>query len=518
MPHRRWTAEPLKRLSRRQRAGGVIVPAFGQFLRRSRDELRLNADVNSLSVRPCPQTRMDSRSRSEPAEVDLLGGAGGLRCCNKPRKAGGACSERGGAFAPDPRKGGRSMTQQQLNRRNFLNSLGITVGAAAAISVPAIAPAVAQVARPPKGNIPSTPLKFGHMTFLTGPGAVLGEPSLKGHLLAAEEINAQGGILGKRKIETLTADENAGTDANVKELRRMKLSEKIDMFTGVISSGNTPALGPVAEELSLLTIFVDGCTDFLWDKAVPNPQYTFRITNIQSADGVTCAVAAAQTWPTAKKIAHVHPDYSYGRNAFDHFMVAYKKALRYGMFNDAKFASTIAFGVAPHAIGKDHPEGVIAGVHSNYYFTFPPGNRWPANKTFVEKYFKRWNEYPNFQSDGAYHTLHMYRTAVEKANALVGGWPDEEAIISQLEGMYFETAAGYLYIRPDNHQGYKDAVTGFSKNVAEYPFQILDPGRMITIPIRNITAPPNWPKPGTSHNDPTSTYNWIKETWPQEVA
>ena len=45
------------------------------------------------------------------------------------------------------------------------------------------------------------------------------------------------------------ADEAAGTDANVKELRRMKLSENIDLFTGVISSGNTPALGPVAEEL-----------------------------------------------------------------------------------------------------------------------------------------------------------------------------------------------------------------------------------------------------------------------------
>ena len=161
------------------------------------------------------------------------------------------------------------------------------------------------------------------------------------------------------------------------------------------------------------------------------------------------------------------------------------------------------------------PEGVIAGVHSNYYFTFPAGNRWPANKTFVEKYFKRWNEYPNFQSDGAYHTLYMYKTAIEKANKLVGGWPDEEAVISQLEGMYYETAAGYLYIRPDNHQGYKDAVTGFSKNVDQYPFQILDPARMITIPIRNITAPPGWPKPGSGHNDPTATYNWIKETWPQ---
>ena len=82
---------------------------------------------------------------------------------------------------------------------------------------------------------------------------------------------------------------------------------------------------------------------------------------------------------------------------------------------------------------------MIAGVHSNYYFTFPAGNRWPANKTFVEKYFKRWNEYPNFQSDGAYHTLYMYKIAIEKANKLVGGWPDEEAIISQLEGMYYET-------------------------------------------------------------------------------
>jgi branched-chain amino acid transport system substrate-binding protein len=456
---------------------------------------------------------------------------------------------------------------QQVDRRTFLNSLGVTVGAAAAATTaaPLIVPAAAQAPMAPKGNIPSTPLKFGHMTFLTGPAAVLGEPSLKGHILAAEEINAQGGILGKRKIETVSADEAAGTDANVKELRRMKLSEKIDMFTGVISSGNTPALGPVAEELGLLTIFVDGCTDFLWEKAVPNPKYTFRITNIQSADGVTCGVAAAMTWPQVRKVAHIHPDYSYGRNAFDHinitlskllpgvqtvsegwpklgttdftahitkamsaqpdlivssvwggdYVAMYKQALRYGMFKNAKFASTIAFGVAPHAIGKDHPEGVISGVHSNYYFTYPPGNRWPTNKTFVEKYFKRWNEYPNFQSDGAYHTLYMYKLAIEKANMLTGGWPSDEAIISMLEGMYFETAAGYLYIRPDNHQGYKDAITGFSKNVPEYPFQILDPKTAITIPIRNITAPPNWPKPGQGHNDATATYNWIKETWPQ---
>jgi branched-chain amino acid transport system substrate-binding protein len=119
----------------------------------------------------------------------------------------------------------------EVNRRDFLNSLGVTVGAAltaTAGSLPVIGVAHAQ--EKPKGNIPDAPYKIGHMTFFTGPAAVLGEPMYKGQLLASEEINAQGGLLGKRKIEILKADENAGTDANVKELRRLKLSEKIDFF------------------------------------------------------------------------------------------------------------------------------------------------------------------------------------------------------------------------------------------------------------------------------------------------
>ena len=451
-----------------------------------------------------------------------------------------------------------------VNRRDFLTQLGVTVGAAtAAAGVPLLSKAERAEAQEVKGagKIPDAPYKVGHMTFFSGPGAVLGEPSYKGHLLAADEINAQGGLLGKRKIETFKADEAAGTDANVKEMRRMKLSEKVDLFTGVISSGNTPALGPVAEELKLLTIFVDGCTDFLFDKAVPNPHYIFRITNIQSADGVTCALATAMTWPKVRRIAHIHPDYAYGRNAFDHFNIVmkklvpgaqvvsegwpklfstdftshitkaiaakpdlfvssiwggdyvamYKQALRYDMFKKMKFASTIAFGVAPHAIGKDHPEGAIAGVHSNYYFNYPPGGKWPLNDTFVKKYYERWKEYPNFQAEGAYSTLYMFKTAVEKANKLMNGWPEDDAIISQLEGLMHPGPAGYLYMRPDTHQGYKDAMTGFSMNSPDYPFQILDPNRIITIPIRNITAPPGWPAPA---GDDTRTYTWIDKTWP----
>src|SRR5215469_12998811 len=362
---------------------------------------------------------------------------------------------------------------QEVSRREFFSQLGVTVGSAAlaASGASLLSPEEARAQQQTKGSIPDKPYKVGHMTFFTGPAAVLGEPMYKGHILAAEEINAQGGLLGKRKIETLKADEAAGTDANVKEMRRLKLSENIDLFTGITSSGNTPALGPVAEELKLLTIFVDGCTDFLFDKAVPSPHHIFRITNIQSADGTTAAVATAMTWPKIRTNAHIHPDYAYGRNAFDHFTVAlnklipgtksvyegwpklgttdftshitnaigkkpdllfssvwggdyiafYKQALRYDMFKKMKFSSTLAFGVAPHAIGKDHPEGIIAGVHANYYFNYPPAGRWPINDAFVKKYYERWKEYPNFQAEGAYVAVHMLKMAIERANRLARG-------------------------------------------------------------------------------------------------
>src|SRR5437660_5011045 len=124
----------------------------------------------------------------------------------------------------------RAMADQGVTRRGFLQQLGVTVGSAAVAGtaghLAAPPPADAQSAA---GKIPDTPFKVGQMTFFSGPAAVLGEHMYKGTVLAQEEINDGGGLLGKRKIEIIKADENAGTDANVKELKRLKLSEKIDL-------------------------------------------------------------------------------------------------------------------------------------------------------------------------------------------------------------------------------------------------------------------------------------------------
>src|SRR5207245_11653023 len=112
-----------------------------------------------------------------------------------------------------------------------------------------------------------------------------------------------------------------------------------------------------------------------------------------------------------------------------------KQALGYVLCEKMKFASTLAFGVAPQAIGNDHPEGVIAGVHSNYYWNFPPGNRWPLNTLFVRKYYNRWKEYPNFQAEGAYTAVNMLHNAMTRANRLTAVCRDADAIIQELEGL-----------------------------------------------------------------------------------
>ena len=86
----------------------------------------------------------------------------------------------------------------------------------------------------------------------------------------------------------------------------------------------------------------------------------------------------------------------------------------------AKKAELEAKGIEFYSDVNSVDEGVLAGCHANYFFTHPAKGRWPINDSFVERYYKRWNEYPNFQSEGAYVALYMLKTAIERANKSIG--------------------------------------------------------------------------------------------------
>ena len=213
----------------------------------------------------------------------------------------------------------------EVSRRDFLSKLGVTVTAAAAGAASGL-PALTRVDRAEargegRRQHPGHAVQDRPHDLLHRPRRGARRAVFKGHMLAAEEINAQGGLLGKRKIEIAQGRrERRHRRQRQGDAAAQALREDRPLLAASPRAAIRPRSGPVAEELKLLTIFVDGCTDFLFDKAVPNPHYIFRITNIQSADGVT--VRAGDRPDVAqgpKQIAHIHPDYSYGRNAFDHF-------------------------------------------------------------------------------------------------------------------------------------------------------------------------------------------------------
>jgi len=78
-------------------------------------------------------------------------------------------------------------------------------------------------------------LRIGILLPLTGPSAVTGEHSRRGATLAAEEINAAGGILG-RKIELVFGDDESNPAVGVAAAERLITKDKVEILAGTYNS------------------------------------------------------------------------------------------------------------------------------------------------------------------------------------------------------------------------------------------------------------------------------------------
>lgn len=98
----------------------------------------------------------------------------------------------------------------------------LSLASAAAVAVPLVAP-MAQ------------PIKVGYPMILSGPGALFGEPSLKGAQMYVDEVNAKGGVLG-RKIELIGRDTKGNADEAVRVVRDMILRDDVQFVVGTLTS------------------------------------------------------------------------------------------------------------------------------------------------------------------------------------------------------------------------------------------------------------------------------------------
>jgi branched-chain amino acid transport system substrate-binding protein len=395
-------------------------------------------------------------------------------------------------------------------RRAFLGLLG---GAAAARLHPL--PAFAQAG----------PVKIGVLAAKAGVTAPVGESGLRGTHFAVDRLNAAGGILG-RKIELIVEEESNPKDT-VERFRKLALQQKVDVITGVVSTGVGLAIGPVAEELRTLWLAWDGTTQKGIEETMPNPRYAFRSVD-NEAEAVMASILTARRFKgKIKTVAGINNDYSYGRDNWAAFLAISKKfemgvtpvldlwpklgetnftshvaalqqakpdlifssfwsgdapilmkqAHAAGLTRSTHFVLTTAGGVHESMKKAFMPDGAIMGYNS-MYFEAPKAS--PLLKEFVRWHQERFKEWPNYESDHAYFTIVAYKAGVEKAARAAGGkWPTVDQVSQALAGIEVESLSGPRGYRADRIMecAFFQGVTTHKNN---YDFVTIDPVEMMT--------------------------------------
>jgi branched-chain amino acid transport system substrate-binding protein len=97
------------------------------------------------------------------------------------------------------------------------------------------------------GTTASGPIKIGAVLDITGAGASLGVPERQTLMMLAEQVNAAGGVNG-RKVELLIEDNQSTEDGAAKAASKLLSTEKVDILLGASRTGPSLAMRPLAEQ------------------------------------------------------------------------------------------------------------------------------------------------------------------------------------------------------------------------------------------------------------------------------
>lgn len=165
-------------------------------------------------------------------------------------------------------------------------------------------------------------VKIGLDNPLTGTYAAVGKNELIGCQLAVEQINAKGGILG-RKVELLVEDSTSGEAAvAVQKANKLIERDKVNFLLGNINSALAQAMANVAFEKKVLHIVPGGHTD-----SVTGTQChwnVFRVCNTTRME--TNSVSKLLLSSYGKKWYFITSDYAFGRSLQDGFEASLKVA------------------------------------------------------------------------------------------------------------------------------------------------------------------------------------------------
>ncbi len=382
----------------------------------------------------------------------------------------------------------------------FLIGTLSTVHAQAKKETPAKAPAAKKAG----------PIRIGVIDSYSGMAAVYSDDKLKACRLFVDEVNAKGGVLG-RKIELLVRDDELKPDMGVKHLIDLYMEKKVDFCIGGISSAVLLANSEWCRKNKKLWVAWDARTD----KATGPLGHRYLVRTLSDTDMDGNAMAQFWSKQPYTKYYTISADYEYGHAVVDAFkrhmkrlkpeaqfigeqwpkfgeidytayvtpimqanpevlyngmwggdaMTFFKQAKPYGLFQKMKVMNLHGGLSLLAPIGMLMPEGIYVGA--NYFFNFVES---PENKSFVQAYKDKYGIIPSDYSYLGYTGIKTLIEGIKKAKTI-----DQEKVIDALEGLTVETPGGPVTIRKFDHQGEMGMYVGITKKSPQFDrFLILD--------------------------------------------
>ncbi|MBC9226600.1 urea ABC transporter substrate-binding protein [Aeromicrobium sp. 636] len=324
-------------------------------------------------------------------------------------------------------------------------------------------------------------VKLGFLNSLSGTMAI-SEVTVSNSLkLAAEEINADGGILGKQ-IEIVQEDGASEPDIFAEKAKKLIQDDCVAAVFGGWTSSSRKAMLPVFESLDNLlfypvqyegleasdNIFYTGATtnqqilpglEYLKDQKkiktlfLVGSDYVFprtandEIKQWAAANDVEVLgeeyqpLGEAEWGPAIDKITKAKPDAVFNTINGDSNVAFFKAYFDKGLSKTPVISVSIAEEEVA-AMGADLLEGQLTAW--NYYQTLDT----PANKTFVAAYKGKYgkDKPTSDPMEAAYTSLYLYKAMVEKAESFEVADIQEAA-----DGVTFEAPEGTVTVDGDNH-------------------------------------------------------------------
>ncbi|MBW7477397.1 urea ABC transporter substrate-binding protein [Paenibacillus oenotherae] len=334
-------------------------------------------------------------------------------------------------------------------------------------------------------------IKVGILHSLSGTMAISEVSVKEAEMMAIDEINAKGGVLGK-KLVPVVEDGASDWPTFAEKARKLISEDKVATVFGGWTSASRKAMLPVFEELNGLLWYP---VQYEGLEASPNIFYTGATTNQQIVPAVTWLLenrgkkffllgsdyvfprtankiikeqlkaeggelAGEEYTPLGhtdyatiiSKIKAAKPDVVFNTLNGDSNVAFFKQLKDAGI--TAKDLTTLSVSVAEEeirGIGVDVLEGHFAAW--NYYQTTDT----PANKTFVENYKKKYgaDRVTADPIEAGYDAVYLWAAAVEKAGSV-----DVAKVKEAAKGLEWDAPEGKIKIDGDNQHIYKTVRIG----------------------------------------------------------